>query len=518
MSSAGWWAPEPGAVPLAVWADGPETAGHVAVVLPPLGYAYSSAARLLTALLEGLAARGVQALLLDHRGTGDSFGQLTTQEQALADVTRLVACLVDAGAAVTVIGIEYGATLARAVRVPGVVSAVAVAPVSAGRRWVRQLQLLGERDPVSGTVSVGGYALPSAFLDDVAAASPADAPPYPLLEVRAGDTDLREGLSWTAPGLRAALETAAEDAEVDDGLVTSLADWVARSGPGGTARRAPLDLSPTVAADGVRETFARHGPHGLPGWLTTGDGDDRGLLVLLNSGSDPHTGPGRAWVDLARDLARAGGPAVLRVDARGWGRTPLTWGCGRPYDASMVEDCADLLAELRRAWDAVGVGGLCAGAWVALDVARRADVEQVVALNAQLYWEPGDPVEARIADTIARREPAALEIARDAAAGRWDREDAAGLRNRAGAWLDDLAARDARITLVFTGDDPGLRYLRDRLGARLADVQQRADIEIVRLPELDHGLQRTWLRHQLSEAVLASWRPTSRSAPAGRPR
>jgi dienelactone hydrolase len=210
----------------------------------------------------------------------------------------------------------------------------------------------------------------------------------------------------------------------------------------------------------------------------------------------------------------------LRLDARGWGRSPLRWGVGRPYDQSMVEDATDVLIELRSGVEVLGIAGLCAGAWIALDVARRLDVDQVVAVNPQLYWEPGDPVEARIADTIARREPAALAIAGDREIGRWDREDAAGLRNRAGEWLDDLALRSARISLVFTGADPGLRYLRDRLAARLVDVQARADVQIIELPDLDHGLQRTWLRPQLAAAVLRAWRtaPAGGSVSAGQPR
>src|SRR3954454_3250763 len=148
----GWW--QGTTAPLAVWSAGPSTAGHVAVLLPPVGSGYSSASRLLTELAEGLAAQWRQALLLDHRGTGDSFGALTTQRQALDDVEGLVAALVADGAAVTLVGLEWGGTLARAARGPGVVSAVAFAPVAAGRRWVRQLQLLGERDEASGTVSV----------------------------------------------------------------------------------------------------------------------------------------------------------------------------------------------------------------------------------------------------------------------------------------------------------------------------------------------------------------------------
>ena len=483
----------------------------MAVLLPPVSYAYSSAARLMTALLEALADRGLQAILLDHRGTGDSLGDLTTQAAAQADVEHLVSALVESGAVVTLVGLEWGGTLARAVRADGLVSAVALAPVANGRRWVRQLQLLGERDESSGALSVGGYLLPAAFLEDLTASPPPEDPPHPFLHVAAADADAFEGTSWTSAGLRLATESAAEDAEVDLGLVAAVADWVVASTPAHAPRTAPLPLTPAIQAAGLREQTVTLGPHGLPGWLTSGE-RSTGLLVLLNSGSDPHTGPGRAWVDLARGLAAAGGPAVLRFDARGWGRTPLRWGSGRPYAQSMIEDCEQVLTALRPDADLLAVGGLCAGAWNSLDVARRLDVEHVIAVNAQLYWEPGDPVEARIADTIARREPEAQAIARAREQGRWDREDAAGQRNRAGQWLDDLAARPVRVELVFTGDDPGLRYLQDRLAARLADVQAKGAVSITRLPDLDHGLQRSWLRPQLTAAVLTA---LGQPAPAG---
>src|SRR4051812_11075687 len=99
----GWW--QGTTAPLAVWSAGPATAGPVAVLPPPVGSGSPSAARLLTALADGLADQGLQALLLDHRGTGDSFGALTSQRQALDDVEGLVAALVADGAAVTLVGL-----------------------------------------------------------------------------------------------------------------------------------------------------------------------------------------------------------------------------------------------------------------------------------------------------------------------------------------------------------------------------------------------------------------------------
>ena len=126
-------------------------------------------------------------------------------------------------------------------------------------------------------------------------------------------------------------------------------------------------------------------------------------MVFLNSGSEVHTGPGRAWVEYARGLARPG-VEVLRVDFRGWGESPDEGHApGRPYDEHTVNDAIDVVEARRAQGRRVVLAGLCAGAWIGLKAATQVRVDGVIAINPQLYWQPGDPVEALMTTTRARR-------------------------------------------------------------------------------------------------------------------
>jgi hypothetical protein len=385
---------------------------------------------------------------------------------------------------------------------------VALAPSLSGRRYVRQLRLLGVRFPDdSGDVSVGGYALPGGLLADLSEITVTAPASCPVLLVQARAPAGQEGnvTSWQDDGLIAALERPAEDAEVDPDLVRSVANWVVPEPLPPGEHREPLPAEAVL--DGLTESFVRLGPADLPGVLTLPD-QPRGLLVLLNSGSDPHPGPGRAWVELARTTAAQHGWAALRFDAQGWGKAqPGPAGDGRPYDAHLLEDLRDVLVDLRcRGWTTVVVAGLCAGAWMALKAARTEDVEGAIALNPQLYWENGDPVEALLEDTVARRAEQTATIRADAEAGRWDAEDRIGLRNAAGAWLDALHDRGQPVEMVFAGDDPGLSYLHDRLRLRVAAVAPV--VRVVKLTGVDHGLQQVWGRARVFDAVgqaLSRW-------------
>jgi hypothetical protein len=157
-------------------------------------------------------------------------------------------------------------------------------------------------------------------------------------------------------------------------------------------------------------------------------------------------------------------------------------------------------------WDRIVLSGLCAGAWVALQLAHEPDVPLtgVVALNAQLYWQYGDPVIALMADAIAYRAPVAAYDAEQAALGRWDVEDEQGLRPPSALWLDELAAAARPVTLLFTGPDPGLEHLTTRVARRLAAALGSGTVFLDELPELDHGLQRTWLRDRAVQAYATA--------------
>lgn len=492
-----WLNPSTGPTPLAAWLTEPDRpSGLGVVILPPVGYAASSSHRLWRRLAEDLAGRGTTVLRVDVAGCGDSAGLLPEVSDlgewraALPAAARLLR--ERAATRLVVIGCQLGAALALldAAEV-GADALVTIAPVLSGRTFVRSLRVTGLTPPDEiGGIAFGGHHFSASLLAQIAELRVAAPDGLPVLAVP------------DSPSLGAVLERPAEEAEVDPALVAEISDWVAALAPDAPGAPGRAGGPPSDAAVGaVREQFVRVGPDELVGVLTTPAADARpGLLVLLNSGSDPHPGPGRAWVELARDLAGRG-RRTLRLDLRGWGESPDGPSTpGRPYDAHAVGDVVRAVQAL----DAEGpvvLGGLCAGAWIVLAAARTVPVAGVVALNPQLYWQPGDPVEALMSTTRARRGEEIAGIKREAAAGRWDDEDARGLRPPAGAWLDELVRLRRPCSLIFAEGDDGVEYLRDRLGRRLRELLPAEVVTITEVPGIDHGMHRTWLRPRLFDVI-----------------
>jgi alpha-beta hydrolase superfamily lysophospholipase len=481
--------------PVAAWLTEPAGANGLGVlVLPPVGYASSSSHRFTRTLAERLAADGAVVARVDYPGTGDSdgdAGDLVSLAPWRGIAAVGVAELRRRGArAVVVVGIELGATFALLEAADaGVAGIVTIAPVLSGSRWVRALRLLGIESPDEG-VALAGHLFPEPVLAEVMALHVEPPPGIPLLAVP------------EQPATKAFLFRPAEEATVDDALVDDIASWVEDLVPIGGAgpRTAGLQSVATVHRHSreVREEFVEVGPDGLVGVLSS-TGDSDAVYVLVNSGSDPHTGPGRAWVELARDLA-VGGQPTLRLDLRGWGESPDgPTTPGRPYDPHGVGDVTRLVDALHEQGQRVVLGGLCAGAWIAMEATRWTSVDGLVVLNPQLYWQPGDPVEALMETTRERRLPEIEAIRRQQP--RWDAEDARGLRPPAARLLDDLVGSRVPTSLLFAERDDGLEYLQERLGRRLHDAVESGVVTVTVMPDVDHAMHRTWLRPVVFDAV-----------------
>jgi len=502
------------------------------VVLPAVGYAYSSSYHAIRVIAEALAERGALVARVDYPGTGDSSGETS----GIGDfagwrsaVKGAVGWLRELGAAkIVLLGLELGATLALTECAGvGASAAVAIHPVWSGHRFVRRQRLLGLDVPgAPGAIASAGSYFSAGLVADIDAIRLSsldlvgqtplliiDLPDNP--DAAPADGGARADI-WHTGSLAEFLERPAEEAVADPELAARIARWVcdaASPQPGGTLAR-PLHRQAEVAPRIVEE-FVTVGPDRLAGVLTrsasarpfTGR-----TLVLLNSGSDPHIGPGRAWVELARTLVRRGW-STLRVDWTGWGDSACgACAPGRPYDESSRRQTRRLASGLRAAGaDTVVLAGLCAGAWVALDAAREpGGVDGVVALNPQLYWRQGDPVEALLANTRIRRRDEIAFIKEAKAAGRWDREDMWGLRPPAAVWLEELAERGTHVSLVFAEGDDGLEYLEDRMARRLKSLLATSAVRVREVPEIDHGMHRTWLRERMF-ATIAEELDTIRS-------
>ncbi len=512
--------------PLLGWLTLPESGPGASgvLILPPVGYQYWSAHRTLRVIAERLAAAGHAVLRLDHDGTGDSAGDQwdpgrvaawRAGARAGADELRAIGCerLVVAGA-------RLGATLALLDGAElGAEAVVAWAPVASGRRYAKEIRLLSTavpeaHDPAGGgTVVTAGTVFGAETLADLSALAVTKATAAPARALVVGDAAVAEhlrGLGCNAEhadlaGGELALEAPTEDAVVPEAIVGAIADWVgADDSPRRPAPPARAATELTWGGATIAETVVEVGARRLVGVLTepTGTPAGRATVVFLNSGSEVHVGPGRAWVEYARALAVLGHPC-LRVDFRGWGESPDDGHApGRPYDAHCVEDAIAVVRALRaQGHERVVLAGLCAGAWVALRAVLQEPAAGVLALNPQLYWRPGDPVEALMTETRQRRTDERRRIEQGARCGLWSALDALGHRPWAARWLDDLSRSRVPVLMLFAEGDDGLEYLDSRLGRRWRRAQAGGTIGWLQVPDIDHSMHRVWRRGAIVEAM-----------------
>jgi alpha/beta superfamily hydrolase len=510
--------------PLLGWWTEPDAGmgGSAVVVLPPIGYEYWSAHRTLRTLAERLAARGHGVLRVDYDGLGDSAGDRWDDGRVpawRASVARAVEEVRALGAtSVTLCGLRAGATLALTEGAAlGADRVVAWVPVTSGKRFMKELRMLGLAVPATDARPEPGNTIVYAgtvFSPETAAAMqaidtdklPARPAPRVLVVARpdrpcdatvarlrelGGETDV-----ISLEGAETALDIPTEGATVPDAIVDAIAAWLGD---------APIAAARPVRDARAKATIPWHGGAVTEELVGLGDARLVGVLgrpregakdtvmVFFNSGSEPHIGPGRCWVEYARELNLRGYPTV-RLDFSGWGESPDHGHApGRPYDPHCVDEAIATAAALRAlGFRRVVMGGLCAGAWIGMRAALYAHLDAVIAINPQLYWQPGEPLDVRIVDTFERRTP--IRAREAAKVARWRRLDAIGMRNYAGQWLEALDAKRARVLLLFAEGDEGLVYLRNRLDRLWTRVLAGDAISTVQVDDVDHQMYREWRR------------------------
>lgn len=515
-----WFGPEDR--PLAGWwtaPDGPSRSG--VVIAPPLGYEYWSTHRSLRTLAESLAQAGWHVLRFDWDGTGDSAGEANDPGRVAAwraSLAHAVATMRDAGIGhMAMIGVRLGATFALLdAAALGIDAVIACAPV-AGKRFVRELKMLGIADPEQpGTITYSGLVIDSGTAADLARLDPEKTAPRGVartMVLSRPDSDVkllatlrvdgRKVSAVTCEDIHSMLDAPSEDATVPSGLIPPLIEWLGKAPHPVEGSSLPRTNTTTLPWRGghVRETFVQI--DGLAAVRSASAENVSDTVVLfLNSGSEPHIGPARAWVEYARTLALHGYDCV-RSDFSGWGESPDEGHPrGRPYDKHCIQQTARLATALRAHYRRVVLAGLCAGAWIALKAAQQTEVAGVFALNPQLYWQPGDPVEALMSDTHRRRIPDRRRDAAGARWGWWSLLDALSVRPMASRWLVNLRRRRTPVMLSFAEGDDGLVFLRDRCGRRLARELRSGHVAVEEVPGIDHPMYRLWRRPAIIEQML----------------
>lgn len=405
--------------PLAGWLHAPDdgSARGGVVLCAPLAAELTVAHRTVRLLAERLCDLGFLVLRYDHAGTGDSAGTLSDPGLVAAWVGGVHAA---AGLlrrahvpGLTLVGMRMGAALAAhaAAGLEDVDGLVLWDPCVTGRAFLREQQALhrlslGGEASTDGAAEVPGFAFPAPLAADLAALDLTQAPGPLAARVlvltrrdREPPRRLVERLSaphvdWEpVEGQGLLLDVPPPVSVVPVADVERIAVWVdaAVAGDRGPVHLPQLPSSATVEVAGTRrrvtETLGRWGPLGLYGITTTPAGaaaEPGPMVVFLNTSNEVHTGPGRLWVDLARQWA-ALGLRSLRVDLSGLGDSPTHPGqqTDIAYAPEALTDVADLLADPCLGAGGAVLVGLCSGAYTAIEAGIGAGgaVRGVCALN-----------------------------------------------------------------------------------------------------------------------------------------
>jgi pimeloyl-ACP methyl ester carboxylesterase len=560
----------------ALWVvrDRPESgaSGFRWIICPPVGIDYMNAYRGLRHMAEALAGEGHELWRFDYPQTGSSADPRQENQVALwtDSITRLIDHLrgLSPDAGIGLIGFRFGATLAALASCQrGVEALVCWSPLIKGSQLVRQtllLQQAAEQRQEEDLLEAAGWVLNAVTRESLSAINLLRCSPAAgEILVIDSESAMRSGRlagAWQDPArVRHEIIDEAPLLQVDAHLtgvprqtIGRICDWAAEvvngndrepspvSGNGrpGLVAPARLQVHPegsesaqTVIEDAGYLGSALFAVHCRP---ARESGDDKPLVLLLNSGSNHQVGPNRLYVTLARLLA-AGGIESLRLDLPGLGETPAIEGDDEnlPYPPNPVQ-------AMQQAVDALDPGdrplilvGLCSGAYHGFlgAIELRADIREVILINPlTFYWEQGMQLEDApsasygewswyqqslrdpdrwkrllsgrinpwpIAVSVARRlllkQKILLRRVLERFEPRQPNRITPSLRNS----LRKIEDRGIHLSLLFSETDPGLAIIRDQADRQLQAMRKRGTAEMLLIRQADHTLSRRHARLQL---------------------
>ena len=545
------------------------------VICKPFGYEAICAHQSLRHFAAAAAALGMPALRFDYDGTGDSAGDdrdparlpawVTSIHQAMDELRRATGVR-----RVHLLGVRLGATLAAlaAAERDDVAGLVAIVPVLAGRLWLREMNALeiamGFAGPPpdlpvrTGEREAAGFAITDETRDALTAIDLVALPKAPARDVLIVDRDdmpLNRKWADRLTALGAAVEHRQapgytgmmldpHDAVVPQPMIEAMRAWLEprrgepQAAPAAVA--ASREVGPLRVAPGVVETagYLDEGDT-LFGVLTApaaGPPPSR-ALVLLNAGSNPHIGPSRFYVQLARRWA-ARGYLVLRFDQAGIGDSPPFPGDRENvvYSRSALRGIELALQYLRQRWQASQFQalGLCSGAYHAFKAAVAGlPLTSIAVVNPLVFfWKPGmslayPPYQVAGAAARYKRSMLRLDKWKKLLSGKVDvraflqvmarrlahraetvarnaaRSLGRPLRDDLGAELEAVTNRGVALRFVFATGDSGDDLLRTQAGSSLPRLVRDGRIHITRIAGPNHAFTPIWTRDALTAVLEA---------------
>ena len=392
----------------------PASGRRGALILGSMGFDDLCGHRFLRGLAEDLASRGIPALRLDLRGTGDSapaddLGLVDrwADDVALAmDVLRQEAHCTE----VTLIGFRLGALVAAHALGRGIsVERLALlAPPSSGKAYLHELKVLSRviNAPATSNSSIGldlaGFQMSDSLLEQIASLTLdpiTRQPPAETMLCATGPLILVQRLAEAGCDVtdlpfegydRLMCDPTASI--VPGKTAQAVAKWVANLAPP-APRRLPHPMSlGQIEGEGWRETGLVFGTNGALNGILCQPSSARGGPVVLftNAGGIRRTGWGNSWVDMARMLARTG-VTSLRFDFSNL-QVDLA------EDAPAFHYGETIWSEVSAAMDALEdrhlgpfvVAGACSGSYHGMRVAALDErISAAILVNQLCYeWSP----------------------------------------------------------------------------------------------------------------------------------
>ena len=385
------------------------------IIAPPVGYEARNAKRSLRELCRTLAQSGFATLRFDYRGTGDSsgaFGSSMPTPNWIDDILSGAQFLREAGFdVICLVGMRLGATMAAHAAWSTATpfqSVVFWDPCESGRRYLRENRALeslrrehfSDRD--DGSIETTEYLFSAemvASLRELTMEPPDECGRSTRFLVITRET---QSLSTSTMAKFAALNTSFRKTTEQEDLLQSLpyyarvpfetifhiVQWLEEGAVPRDIRVHPVitpEASLPVGSSGkVIERAEFLGLRRNFAVLTEPVSSPRGpWIVMLPNVHEDHNGPSRMWVDLARHWALSGIRSV-RFDPSGIGDSPRTSNeeALTSLDGQWITEVVDACAALSPSTpDNVVLIGMCSGATLAIEAARRLRSRGLCALN-----------------------------------------------------------------------------------------------------------------------------------------
>lgn len=325
-----------------------------------------------------------------------------------------------------------------------------------------------------------------------------------------------------------ALMVKPEESQTPKATIAHVLGWLARGTAAAESISAPRPRTPLPVREtsklevdgGVLESpFACCGSHGeMFGIVSREPSAGRApfALVLVGAGALPHTGPNRAWVELARRWAARGIPTV-RLDLAGIGEAG---GDGRElmsdesqYESWRVDDVRALLDQLQAEGIAERfvLGGLCSGAHCSLHVGLAdSRVCGLLLINLFLVTWSTELIAERVRrPAIADGDPNPGVLSLDSPLER--RQVAAAV-----AAFDQLNERGTDMLLLF-GEEEALyrEFVRQGLCGQL---DRWPSVRLERYQSGDQMFRAQWLQRHVHERLDEALGRMLARVPAGKDR